>query len=182
MTRLYLHIPEIYELDYRQKILADKDTMSYNAGYDIDYVDYDKETGTINFSEDKWDIWHSKWTNQNDRFFAYLISLDDNIPVGDIAFHFEDKYDTYLCEVLIEANYRNLGYSKEALKLLADVAFNDYKVDKIANTIPVKRDKALNLFKNAGFKKTKEFTEIIFGNEEKVSFLVLDKEHYLNNK
>lgn len=46
---LYLHIPAYEELWYRQKIIQDPDTMSYNKGYDLNFNDYDKETGCIDF-------------------------------------------------------------------------------------------------------------------------------------
>ena len=36
MNRLELHVPTIEELDYRQRIMSDPKTMSYNKGYDLD--------------------------------------------------------------------------------------------------------------------------------------------------
>ncbi len=44
---LYLHIPAYEELWYRQKIMQDPDTMSYNKGYDLNSHDCDKATGCI---------------------------------------------------------------------------------------------------------------------------------------
>lgn len=55
---LKLHIPEYSELWYRQKIMNDPDTMSYNKGYNIDFDGYDKETGCIAFPEQKWADWY----------------------------------------------------------------------------------------------------------------------------
>ena len=42
MSNVYLKIPTINELHYRQKWMKDKKTMNYNAGYDIEY---DEEKG-----------------------------------------------------------------------------------------------------------------------------------------
>lgn len=47
MTRIYLKIPDIHELNYRQDWMKDPKTMSYNAGLDMDLTGYDKNTGTI---------------------------------------------------------------------------------------------------------------------------------------
>ena len=49
MNRLYLHIPRLEELDYRQKILLQPDTMAYNKGFHLQFIDYDNETGCIYF-------------------------------------------------------------------------------------------------------------------------------------
>lgn len=53
MGNIYLKIPTIEELWYRQKFMADPETMDYNAGYDIDLEGYNKTTGTIEFNQDK---------------------------------------------------------------------------------------------------------------------------------
>ena len=47
MNRLELYVPTIEELDYRQKIMSDPETMSYNKGYDLDFDGYHKDTGCI---------------------------------------------------------------------------------------------------------------------------------------
>ncbi len=36
--RLYLHVPEFRELDYRQKLMSDPETMSYNREYDLGLI------------------------------------------------------------------------------------------------------------------------------------------------
>ncbi|MBQ1690249.1 MAG: hypothetical protein II018_03190 [Firmicutes bacterium] len=47
--RLYLHVPEFSELYYRQKLMSDPVTMSYNRGYDLGFDGYHKNTGCIDF-------------------------------------------------------------------------------------------------------------------------------------
>jgi diamine N-acetyltransferase len=50
--RLYLHIPSLEELGYRQKILAQPITMSYNRGYKLELNNYNNETGCIDFRKE----------------------------------------------------------------------------------------------------------------------------------
>lgn len=51
MSDISLHIPEYSELWYRQRLLADPDTMSYNKGYS-------GENGCIDFPEKNWRLWY----------------------------------------------------------------------------------------------------------------------------
>ena len=45
MKRVYLKTPEVKELFYRQKWMMDPETMSYNAGYDMEMMDMIKCPG-----------------------------------------------------------------------------------------------------------------------------------------
>ena len=49
MHDLILIKPELKDYWYEQKLNEDKDTMSYNAGYDINLEGYDYDTGIILF-------------------------------------------------------------------------------------------------------------------------------------
>ena len=48
---LKFHRPTFDELSFREKMLADGETMSYNRVYG----------GTIAFSREKWAAWYEKW-------------------------------------------------------------------------------------------------------------------------
>ncbi|MBS4538491.1 hypothetical protein GOQ27_08445 [Clostridium sp. D2Q-11] len=48
--RLFLHVPSFEELEYRQKILAQPNTMAYNRGYNLESDNYDNKTGCIDFN------------------------------------------------------------------------------------------------------------------------------------
>ena len=56
MSNIYLKIPTIDELHYRQKWMMDPKTMEYNAGYDLDIKGYNKENGTIIKNNDEKNI------------------------------------------------------------------------------------------------------------------------------
>ena len=53
MKKVYLQVPSIDDLKYRKKWISDTKTMAYNAGLDLDIKGYDKNTGTINLSDDE---------------------------------------------------------------------------------------------------------------------------------
>ena len=59
--RLYLKVPTKEEVFYRQKWLKNPQTMSYNAGYDLDLKGYNKNTGTINKNDDEMLEWYQSW-------------------------------------------------------------------------------------------------------------------------
>ena len=70
----YLHIPTCEELWYREKILQDADTMSYNRGYHLNVAGYDNETGCIAFPKEEWKNWYEYFIGQEpERFYAYIV-------------------------------------------------------------------------------------------------------------
>ncbi|MBR2712632.1 MAG: hypothetical protein IKE73_02865 [Bacilli bacterium] len=58
MSKIYLKVPNKEDLIYCKNWMMDKDTMSYNAGYDIDLSGYNKETGTINKKDEDMLRWY----------------------------------------------------------------------------------------------------------------------------
>lgn len=52
-SKVYLKVPAIQELYYRQKWMKDPKTMSYHAGYDMDLKGYDKTTAIIMKTDEK---------------------------------------------------------------------------------------------------------------------------------
>ena len=53
---LTLYKPEYEDLWFRQMMLADEDTMSYNHAWG----------GTIDFPEERWRKWYERWVEQPD--------------------------------------------------------------------------------------------------------------------
>lgn len=54
-NRLSLYVPSLDELWYRERIMKDPETMSYNKGYDMLFDGYDRETGCIIFPKEDWE-------------------------------------------------------------------------------------------------------------------------------
>lgn len=54
MEQLELYVPKLEELWFYQKMMADPETMVYNANWDVDYDGYHRDTGCIDFPEEEW--------------------------------------------------------------------------------------------------------------------------------
>lgn len=173
-SKLYLHIPSFEELYYKQKLLAQPDTMSYNRGYELNCYDYNDETGCFDFRKEYWKDWYMSWiSNEPKRFYAYLTLIESNEFIGDVCFHYEESSNSHCIGIVIEAKYRGKGYCSEGLTRLAEEAFIDLKIDKLRNEIPIERRSAIAGHKSAGFKEI----EIIEG----TCILELSKDDFLNH-
>ena len=181
MSKVYFKVPSVDEMTYRQKLMMDKDTMEYNAGYDIDVKGYDYSTGTIKrtLKELKED-WYEKWVNKEpERYFAYIYV--GNEPVGEIYYY--PNGDTTGMGIIIEAKHRGKGYSFDALMELERIAFEKNGISELTDLVPDYRIAAQKIFKKAGFIKTDKTEEYIrFGEKEIVSQLLITKEMYFKNK
>lgn len=60
--------------------MQDSDTISYNKGYDLDFKGYDKATGCLAFSKQKWEAWYAYFNEQEpQRFYAYIVRKTDGV-------------------------------------------------------------------------------------------------------
>ncbi|MDO5028719.1 MAG: hypothetical protein Q4E36_05580 [Bacillota bacterium] len=85
MNRLDLYIPKIEDLYFYQKVLADPETMAYNAPWF-------PPDGCIDFPEDQWENWYHQWVNQEPRsFLAYLRLKKDGSFVGYVNHYYNGK-------------------------------------------------------------------------------------------
>lgn len=143
--------PTFNELEFRQQLLADKKTMTYNHAYG----------GTISFTCERWENWYRRWiaSNSNDYFYRYL--YDDGIHefVGEVAYHKDKVTNRYICNVLVMDKYRHQGYGKKGLLALLDVAKKngiDVLYDEIAFD-----NSSIQLFLNVGFDIESENEEFV---------------------
>ena len=132
--------PTLEDLWFREKLLADEETMSYNARWG----------GTIPFPKEKWESWYERWVRNPgaNHYYRYLMN-PDNEYVGEIAYHYDKARSIYLCDVIVLAQYRNRGYGTDALQQLCTAAkSNGISViyDEIAADNP-----AYTLFLKNGF-------------------------------
>lgn len=108
-----LVIPRPEDMDFRQKLLEDEDTMAYNR----------KWGGTIPFPKDKWQNWYAKWVLSpvNMRFYRYIAD-ENNGFVGEAAYYYDENRGLYIASVVIMAKYRGQGYGSQGLYLLCEAA------------------------------------------------------------
>ena len=146
-----IYKPLIADLWFKQAMLADEKTMSYNHAWG----------GTIPFPEEEWEDWYDYWIvhPEGKRFYRYLRE-DSGDFVGEIAYHYDDGINGYIADVIIHSKYRRQGYGGRALDMLCLAAKeNDVSVlyDDIAIDNP-----AIGMFIDHGFTEAYRTNEKIY--------------------
>lgn len=173
---LFLHIPEYGELWYRQKIMRDPETMSYNKGYDMEFEGYDKATGCIAFPKQEWADWYAYFVrNEPQRFYAYVARKEDGAWIGEVNVHKDPDAGRYEMGIVLEAGYRGKGYAEEALRLLLKHAFEEMGADKVHNGFEAERTAAVRAHLAAGF-------TIDSKKDHAVELLITRKQYFEKNR
>ena len=142
MERLLLHRPSYEELSFRRDLLADPETMAYNQAYG----------GTIEFPEERWADWYSRWVEEPDgRFYRYLKLDGTGIFVGEAAYHWDGDLGEYLCDVIVYAPYRRRGYGAQGLSLLCKAAKAN-GVERLCDNIAA-GNPSIHMFRKDGFRE-----------------------------
>ena len=150
MKKVYLSIPTIDDMKYRQMWMNNPKTMSYNKGLDLDIAGYNKETGTISKTDEEMLDWYNKWINKEpDRFYAFIYSEDEDEPVGEIYYYLDG--DIHSMGILIDEKFRGKGYSYPALLELEKIAFEKNNINELSDIFPSDRVSAIKTFEKAGF-------------------------------
>ena len=181
MPNIYLKVPSIEDLHYRQEWMKEKKTMSYNAGYDIDLKGYDKKTGTITKTDEEMITWYNNWINKEpDKYFAYIYDFEIVEPIGEVYYYLDNGIHSM--GIVIQDKYRGKGYSNYALLELEKIAFEKNNINELSDIIPLDRVGAIETFKKAGFIHTElEEKGFVFGKESVAKQLLITKEMYFNN-
>lgn len=182
MKKIYLKVPSINELHYRQEWMKDPKTMSYNAGYDIAIKGYDKNTGTITKTDEEMIEWYNNWVNQEpDKYFAYIYDENISEPIGEVYYYLDNEIHSM--GIVIQDKYRGKGYSYYALLELQKIAFEKNNINELSDFIPLDRIGAIKAFKKAGFIHTNlEKNGLVFGKKIISRQLLITKESYFSSK
>lgn len=174
MDEMELYVPKLEDLWFRQKLMSDAETMSYNANWDVKWDGYHKDTGCIDFPESEWAKWHEYWTGKEpERFYAYIKRCFDGTWVGEVNFHYTPEKDWWDMGIVICARYRGMGYSVPALRLMLNHAFFDCGIGRLHNDFEVERPFGLRCHLAAGFRAT--------GVEDGFQHVMITKEEYLQD-
>ena len=155
MEKLDLYIPKREDLWFYQQMMSDPETMSYNAGWAVDYAGYHRDTGCIDYPDEVLNEWYHQWIgNEPERFYAYIRRSADGTWIGDVNFHYTPQNDWWDMGIVIYAPFRGKGYAVPALKLMLDHAFRVCGISKIHNDFAVARSEiaAWQTHRKAGFK------------------------------
>lgn len=135
-----LYKPQLSDLWFRQKMLADEDTMSYNRAWG----------GTVSFPREVWEEWYSRWLSGTDgRRFYRCVKNEKGDFVGEIAYRYDDELHGYVLNVIICSEYRGLGYGSEALEALINAA-RESGISEVYDDIAIDNP-AVGMFLRRGF-------------------------------
>ncbi len=146
-----LYTPKPEDLWFRQRFLADPETMRYNRAWG----------GTIPFPEADWPAWYDRWLlhPEGERFYRYVALDLSRVFIGEAAYHRDGESGLWLADVIIDARFRGRGYGTRTLALLCAAArANGIRVlhDNIAADNP-----AVSMFLRSGFVEAWRTEEII---------------------
>ena len=151
---LELYEPNIEDSWFKEKMMSDEQTMSYNHAYG----------GTISFSKEDWANWYDRWiTNHNGKCFYRYIKEHD-FYVGEVAYHFDEDRQIYISDVIIYAPYRGKGYGREGLMLLCDTARKN-GIKELYDDIALDNS-SIALFIKCGFKEVLRTSEYVLVKRE----------------
>ena len=154
MKKLELYIPKLEDLWFYQKMMSDPETMSYNAGWDVDFDGYHRDTGCIDYPDEVLSKWYANWVGQEpDCFYAYIKRSTDGAWIGDVNFHYTPEKDWWDMGIVIYAPFRGKGYAVPALRLLLDQAFRICGISRLHNDFETTRDAAWAIHRKVGFKE-----------------------------
>ena len=151
---LELYVPNIEDLWFKEKMMSDEQTMSYNYAYG----------GTISFPKEDWGNWHNRWIiNHNGKRFYRYIKENDSF-VGEVAYHFDEDRKIYIADVIIYAPYRGKGYGREGLLRLCDIARKN-GIKELCDDIALDNS-SVTLFFKCGFKEVLRTSEYVLVKKE----------------
>ena len=132
--------PTLEELSFRQQLLADEATMTYNHSWG----------GTIDFPRERWQEWYADWVEAPQKcFYRYLYVKELDAYVGEIAYHYDAEYQKYMANVIVMDRYRGYGYGREGLQLLCHAA-KEHGLPGLCDDI-APDNSAIRLFIQQGF-------------------------------
>lgn len=155
-SRIKLYKPQIDDLWFRQVLLSDPETMSYNSA----------QGGTIPFPETDWQEWFDRWVISTDgeRFYRYVTIDRSRVFIGETAWHRDKEQDLWLIHILIHSRFRGLGYGKAALNLLCDEAKKN-GIAALHDSIFIDNP-AISLFLHDGFTEEYRTDQIVMLRKE----------------
>ena len=106
--------PELEDLWFRESMMADIETMSYNDAWG----------GTIPCPKEDWEEWYTLWVRNSgqERYYRYLKDDANKVFVGEISYHFDKLRNIYICDVIIKAEFRKQGFGTQGVQLLCEAA------------------------------------------------------------
>lgn len=151
--KIYLKHPTKSELHYRKEWLADPETMAYNKGYELDLKGYNKKTGTIFRTDEEMALWYENWTDNSEKYYAYIFVENIDCPIGEIYYYLDN--DIYKMGILIQSKYRGLGFFKQSMNALFAEA-KKHNIKELYDEFEEERVSTYQAFLAVGFEKVED--------------------------
>ena len=137
---LKIYRPEFEDLWFREMMLGDEETMSYNHAWG----------GIVEFPAERWEGWFERWIAhpEGKRYYRYVCNEADGY-IGEIAYHLDQETGHYMADVIVYAKHRRKGYGRQALELLCNAA-KENGIEELYDAI-AKDNPSVNLFLKEGF-------------------------------
>ena len=150
-----LYTPSLEDLWFRQKMMADEETMSYNHAWG----------GTIPFPKEAWHGWYDFWIvkHENKRYYRYLKDSGGHF-IGEVAYHYDSDQNLYMADVIVYAPYRKMGYGSIGLNLLCDAAKQN-GIKQLYDDVAIDNPSVTMFLKN-GFVEEYRTSEIVMLKKE----------------
>jgi len=178
--KLELHIPTVEDMWFARTLQEDPDTMSYNAGWDINFDGYHPDTGCIDLPPDQWQNKHDRLVgHEPECFYAFVKEKATNRFVCEVNFHYIREDNWWDMGVLVHAPYRGRGYGLKALEILLHHAFVVCGIECLHNNFEETRTAAMSIHRKAGFREVGESIMLRYGEPVRIIELMLTREEYL---
>nr|WP_320193051.1 GNAT family protein [uncultured Desulfobacter sp.] len=157
-------------------MMQDRTKQQMNFGVYLSPITHNHITHLIGFSDDPELIdtmgWHPFRCNESERFIktVEILTLPDSgdgdpitfsiiahkndVPIGYVTLKgiHNDKSKAEIGIAIMDGRYRSGGHGTEALKLVADYAFNTMNLSTIALTVFHSNTRAIKAYEKVGFK------------------------------
>lgn len=173
MKTVELVKPNLCDLWFRQAMLCDPETMSYNAGYEVSYLGYHYNTGCIDFKKENWESWFNTKLKNPNFYYAYILDVETKKFVGQVNFTLDPSSRSAAMGIVIKHEFSGQGYMRPAMQQLIAQAKN-MGVKTLTDDVPKNRERALKVFFSMGFESDGTFETKKFNKPETVIKLKLE--------
>ena len=145
------HVPIRAEFGVRQTWLCDPEFMAHNAGWDLSYEGYDRDTGCIQWPESEWDAFAERLALPADRQGYFFVR---DTATGEFVghAHYTVQPDgAALIGLNVVPSRRARGLGERVLRPLVDRVWRDTTAVEIVNDFEDEREPAVCVHRRCGF-------------------------------
>lgn len=131
--------------------MRDPEFMAYNAGWNVGYPGYDRETGCIEWPESEWDAFAKRLALPADRQgYFYVRDTEAGAFVGHAHYMVEPDGAAHIGLNIVPAR-RGGGRGGQVLHLLVERIWQGTAVEEIVNEFDDERAAAASVHRKCGF-------------------------------